>query len=144
MVWPNILQRTTSDETCAKPACVPCSTRARDVVFLELIEKKRDGGELDAAEIRWFVEQYVADDIADYQMSALLMAIMWRGLSDEGTAQLTLAMADSGVRFDFSSLPGPKVDKHSTGGVGDKVSLLLAPLAAACGCLRSPTSGRRT
>ncbi len=112
------------------------------MVFLELIEKKRDGGELDDAEIRWFIEQYVTGEIADYQMSALLMAIMWRGLSDDETACLTLAMADSGVRFDFSELPGPKVDKHSTGGVGDKVSLLLAPLAAACGCLVPMVSGR--
>jgi len=112
------------------------------LVFLELVEKKRDGGELSGAEIEWMIERYVAEDIADYQMSALLMAIMWRGLTDDETTTLTLAMADSGIRFDFSDLPGPKVDKHSTGGVGDKVSLLLAPLAAACGCLVPMVSGR--
>lgn len=112
------------------------------MVFLEIVEKKRDGGELSAAEIDWLVDQYVADEIADFQMSALLMAIMWRGLSDTETAELTRAMASSGARFDFSDIPGPKVDKHSTGGVGDKVSLLLAPLAAACGCIVPMVSGR--
>jgi pyrimidine-nucleoside phosphorylase/thymidine phosphorylase len=112
------------------------------VVFLEIVEKKRDGGELNAAEIDWLVDRYVAGEIADYQMSAFLMATMWRGLSDAETADLTRAMASSGERFDFSDIPGPKVDKHSTGGVGDKVSLLLAPLAAACGCIVPMVSGR--
>lgn len=112
------------------------------MVFLEIVEKKRDGGELSAGEIDWLVDQYVADEIADFQMSALLMAIMWRGLSDTETAELTRAMVSSGARFDFSDIPGPKVDKHSTGGVGDKVSLLLAPLAAACGCIVPMVSGR--
>ncbi len=112
------------------------------MVFLEIVEKKRDGGELSAAEIDWLVDQYVAAEIADFQMSAFLMAIMWRGLSDTETTELTRAMASSGARFDFSDIPGPKVDKHSTGGVGDKVSLLLAPLAAACGCIVPMISGR--
>jgi len=112
------------------------------VVFVEIIEKKRDGGELSNAEIDTLIEQYVADEIADYQMSAFLMATMWRGLSDNETAALTRAMTDSGVHFDFSDIPGPKIDKHSTGGVGDKVSLLLAPLAAACGCIVPMVSGR--
>ncbi len=112
------------------------------MLFLELIEKKRDGGELSAAEIEGIIERYVGGDIADYQMSAFLMAVMWRGLTDAETTELTRAMAESGARFDFSDLPGPKVDKHSTGGVGDKVSLLLAPLAAACGCIVPMISGR--
>ena len=112
------------------------------MVFLELIERKRDGGELSAAEIDSFIERYVGGDIADYQMAAFLMAVMWRGLSDVETAELTRAMAASGTRFEFADVPGPKVDKHSTGGVGDKVSLLLAPLAAACGCVVPMVSGR--
>ncbi len=112
------------------------------MVFVEIIEKKRDGGALSNAEIDTLIEQYVADEIADSQMSAFLMATMWRGLSDNETAALTRAMTDSGVHFDFSDIPGPKIDKHSTGGVGDKVSLLLAPLAAACGCLVPMVSGR--
>ncbi len=112
------------------------------MLFLELIEKKRDGGELSAAEIEGIIERYVGGDIADYQMSAFLMAVMWRGLTDAETTELTRTMAESGARFDFSDLPGPKVDKHSTGGVGDKVSLLLAPLAAACGCVVPMVSGR--
>ena len=112
------------------------------MVFLELIEKKRDGAELSDVEIGWFIERYVAGDIADYQMASFLMAVMWRGLSDAETATLTQTMADSGERFDFSDIPGPKVDKHSTGGVGDKVSLVLAPLAAACGCVVPMISGR--
>ena len=85
---------------------------------------------------------YINGDIADYQMSSFLMAVMWRGLTNAETATLTWSMAESGARFDFSSLMEPKVDKHSTGGVGDKVSLLLAPLAAACGCIVPMISGR--
>ncbi|MGD8330028.1 MAG: thymidine phosphorylase [Acidobacteriota bacterium] len=112
------------------------------MVFLDIIEKKRNGGELSAAEIDWMIERYVIGDIADYQMSSLLMATMWRGLSDAETAELTHAMAASGVQFDFSDIAGPKIDKHSTGGVGDKVSLLLAPLASACGCIVPMVSGR--
>ncbi len=112
------------------------------MLFLELIEKKRDGGELSAAEIEGMIEQYVGGDLADYEMSAFLMAVMWRGLSDAETTELTRAMVESGARFDFSDVAGPKVDKHSTGGVGDKVSLVLAPLAAACGCVVPMVSGR--
>lgn len=114
----------------------------RSLVFLELIEKKRDGGELSAAEIDGMIGLYVDGDIADYQMSSFLMAVMWRGLTNTETATLTQSMAESGARFDLSNLPGPKVDKHSTGGVGDKVSLLLAPLAATCGCIVPMVSGR--
>ena len=114
----------------------------RSLVFLELIEKKRDGGELSATEINRIIDLYIGGNIADYQMSAFLMAVVWRGLTDVETAALTQAMAASGARFDFSDLPGPKVDKHSTGGVGDKVSLLIAPLAATCGCVVPMVSGR--
>jgi pyrimidine-nucleoside phosphorylase len=112
------------------------------MVFLELIEKKRGGGELSAAEIDGMIGMYIDGDIADYQMSSFLMAVMWRGLTNTETATLTQSMAESGARFDLSNLPGPKVDKHSTGGVGDKVSLLLAPLAATCGCIVPMVSGR--
>ena len=112
------------------------------MVFLELIEKKRDGGELSAAEIDGMIGLYTDGGIADYQMSSFLMAIMWRGLTSTETATLTQSMAESGAHFDLSNLPGPKVDKHSTGGVGDKVSLLLAPLAATSGCIVPMVSGR--
>jgi pyrimidine-nucleoside phosphorylase len=112
------------------------------VVFVEIIEKKRDGGELSAAEIDAMIARYVGGEIADYQMSSFLMAVMWRGMSDAETAALTGAMVDSGERFEFADVDGPKLDKHSTGGVGDKVSLLLAPLAAACGCIVPMVSGR--
>ena len=112
------------------------------MVFLELIEKKRDGGELSAAEIDGMIGLYTDGGIADYQMSSFLMAIMWRGLTSTEPATLTQSMAESGAHFDLSNLPGPKVDKHSTGGVGDKVSLLLAPLAATCGCIVPMVSGR--
>ncbi len=101
------------------------------MVFLELIEKKKGGAALSAAEMSWLVDAYVAGEIADFQMAAWLMAVRWRGLSDAETVALTRAMTTSGVAFDFADIPGPKVYKHSTGGVGDKVSLIQAPLAAA-------------
>ena len=112
------------------------------MVFLELIEKKKVGAPLAADEIEWSVEAYLREEIPDYQMAAFLMAVRWRGLTDEETAVLTRSMARSGETFDFSAVDGPKVDKHSTGGVGDKVSLALAPLAAACGCVVPMVSGR--
>ena len=129
----------TPAEGAARPGC-PYPTES--MAFLDLIEKKRDGGELSAGEIEWFIGRYVDEDIADYQMAAFLMATMWRGLTDAETCDLTRSMATSGASFEFGRIEGPKVDKHSTGGVGDTVSLLLAPLAAACGCFVPMVSGR--
>ena len=109
---------------------------------VDLIRKKRDGNGLNRDEVDNFVTGATDGSWPDYQLSALLMAIVLRGMSDEETAWLTEAMARSGARLDLSGLPGKKVDKHSTGGVGDKTSLVLAPLAAACGVVVPMMSGR--
>lgn len=109
---------------------------------VDVIRKKRDGGELTADEIAAFVRAATHGDWPDYQLSALLMAVCVRGMTPAETATLTRLMADSGTRIDLSDVPGPKVDKHSTGGVGDKTSLILAPLAAACGVVVPMMSGR--
>ena len=108
----------------------------------DIIYKKREGGKLDKAEIDYFITGYVAGDIPDYQASALLMAIFFRGLDKEETFNLTNAMRYSGDTIDLSLIPGIKVDKHSTGGVGDKTTLVVAPLAAACGVPIAKMSGR--
>jgi len=110
--------------------------------FLDLIEQKKRGAELAEEPIGWLVEAYCKGDVPDYQMSAFLMAVIWRGLSDSEAAALTRAMVQSGKRFDLSNVVAPRVDKHSTGGVGDKISLVVAPLAAACGCAVPMVSGR--
>ena len=110
--------------------------------FVDLIETKKRGRSLAPEQIRWAIAEYVADRVPDYQMAALLMAIRWRGLDDEEVVALTEAMVASGERFDLSGFDRPVVDKHSTGGVGDKVSLILAPLVAACGCVVPMVSGR--
>jgi pyrimidine-nucleoside phosphorylase/thymidine phosphorylase len=120
------------------PAPVPAQTfRAVDV-----IRKKRDGGELSRDEIESLVNAYTRGEIPDYQVSAWLMAVVLRGMTRAETAALTDAMLRSGDVLDFSSLPAKKVDKHSTGGVGDKTSLVLAPLAAAAGVAVPMISGR--
>jgi pyrimidine-nucleoside phosphorylase len=108
----------------------------------DVIQKKRDGGTLTKDEIAYFIRGYMLSEIADYQMSALLMAIVLQGFTPEETLALTLAMRDSGKILDLSSIPGKKVDKHSTGGVGDKTSLLAAPIAAACGVTVPMITGR--
>jgi len=112
------------------------------MLFVELIRKKRDGHELSRAEIDAIVSGYTSGEIPDYQVSAFLMAALLRTLSRAETAALTEAMLHSGDVLDFSELPAPKVDKHSTGGVGDKTSLILAPLVAAAGLYVPMISGR--
>jgi len=108
----------------------------------ELIAKKRDGGTLTDAELTGLIEGFMDGSVADYQMSALAMAVFFRGMSFDETVAMTLAMRDSGKVIDFSRLAAPKVDKHSTGGVGDKVSICLAPIVASCGVAVPMMSGR--
>jgi pyrimidine-nucleoside phosphorylase len=109
---------------------------------VDLIRKKRDGHELSRAEISFVIAGYTAGEIPDYQVSALLMACVLRGLSDSETASFTESMLDSGKTLDLSAIAGRKVDKHSTGGVGDKTSLLLVPIIAAAGLKVPMISGR--
>jgi thymidine phosphorylase len=109
---------------------------------VDVIRAKRDGRRLRDEEIRWFLEAYTAGEVADEQAAALLMAIVFRGLDPEELATWTATMIESGERLDLSAVPRPTVDKHSTGGVGDKVSLVLVPLVAACGAAVPQLSGR--
>jgi pyrimidine-nucleoside phosphorylase len=110
--------------------------------FVDIIRAKRDGSALERDQIEAFIAGVTDGSVPEYQISALLMAIVLRGMSAEETAWLTDAMVRSGTSLDLSDLPGVKVDKHSTGGVGDKTSLVLAPLAAACGAIVPMMSGR--
>lgn len=109
---------------------------------VDIIARKRDGRELATDEIRWFIRGVVDGTVADYQAAAWLMAIFWRGMSAAETVDLTRAMAESGRLLDLGDLAGRAVDKHSTGGVGDKTSLVAAPIAAACGVAVPKMSGR--
>src|SRR5437763_13005464 len=109
---------------------------------VDLIKKKRDGGELLPSEVAWLVERYTKGEIGDDQMAAFAMAVFFRGMGGAELAARVGTMMASGTVIDLSRIPGVKVDKHSTGGVGDKISLCLAPLVAACGVPVPMISGR--
>lgn len=108
----------------------------------DLIEKKKCGQELSKEEIQWMIDEYVKGTIPDYQMSAFLMSVYFNGMTDEELTVLTLAMAHSGDMVDLSTIEGIKADKHSTGGVGDKTTMIVAPIVAACGVKIAKMSGR--
>src|SRR3546814_3038039 len=109
---------------------------------IDLILTKRDGGRLTPEQIDWFIDAYTAGTVGDEQAAALLMAILFRGLEPDELSRWTQQMIATGTRADLSDLRRPTVDKHSTGGVGDKISLILCPLIAACGAAVPQTAGR--
>jgi pyrimidine-nucleoside phosphorylase len=109
---------------------------------VDIIQKKRDGGVLSPSELQYFVKGVTNGSLPDYQAAALLMAVFFQGMNPAETATLTTEMIDSGIRLDLSDIPGSKVDKHSTGGVGDKTTLVIAPVVAVCGALVPMMSGR--
>src|SRR3974377_2030613 len=108
---------------------------------VDLIQRKRDGEELAPEEIDFMVYDYTSAEIPDYQMAAFLMSVYFAGMTDREVSRLTECMLRSGEMVDLSAVPGGKVDKHSTGGVGDKTSLIVAPLAAAAGVVGAMVSG---
>src|SRR5207302_4362000 len=109
---------------------------------VDLIHRKRDGEELSPEELQFLVDGYTRGEIPEYQISAFLMAVFFSGMSDREVSAVTESMVNSGSTVDLSSIPGLKVDKHSTGGVGDKTSLICAPIAAAAGVIVPMISGR--
>src|SRR5664279_219324 len=109
---------------------------------VDILSKKRDGAALTGDEIKWIVDGFTRGDVPDYQMSAFLMAVYLKGMTPQETVDLTLAMADSGEKLDLSDISDYWVDKHSSGGVGDKTSLVVLPLVASCGVPVAKMSGR--
>ncbi len=132
-----------SAPTTSPPGSGECQTgRVTALDAVSLITTKRDGGQLSDEQIDWVIDAFTRGTVADEQMAALAMAILLRGMTRRETARWTAAMIASGQRMDFTDLPRPTVDKHSTGGVGDKITLPLAPLVAACGAAVPQLSGR--
>ncbi len=132
-----------SAPTTSPPGSGECQTgRVTALDAVSLITTKRDGGQLSDEQIDWVIDAFTRGAVADEQMAALAMAILLRGMTRRETARWTAAMIASGQRMDFTDLPRPTVDKHSTGGVGDKITLPLAPLVAACGAAVPQLSGR--